>query len=544
MSAVSQAGAIRVAAPEQAGGDQPAPRFVVTVGTDHHPFDRLIGWVNDWLATHSGQAGEFFVQSGSATITPAAESAKFLDTEGLGRVLDEADVMICHGGPGSIADAWQRGQVPIAVPRLRRHGEVVDDHQVDFCRKLSGTGRIRVAEDAASLHALISEAMADRSGFRLGGSPATADATVAHTVARFEELVNDLVSGNGAHRSRFPLIVRGARRARRVINAGTGADRGASEPTGSNPADSSLGFTRLDFCTMSRAADCSRGARMRLKLLPGRALAVAAAAAVAVMPAIGLVTATGAQAAPSLPASGTGPGQNLSYTASSSWQTNDIVWALGYANGGVYVGGQFTSVRPPGDPKGTGEVGQAYLAEFSSSTGNLVSSFNPTLDGKVTAIAVSPDGSTLYVGGSFTHVNGQYHAYLAAFNVATGALINTWKPTATGSVLALAVSPDGSEVYIGGNFGKVDGVTRNRVGAVTASGAGTIEPWNPAVNGSRYHGGRRAGRLPGADRWLLQHLQRRDPAGDRLDQPGRRLVRALGSASRTSCRTTAVACPT
>ena len=232
---------------------------------------------------------------------------------------------------------------------------------------------------------------------------------------------------------------------------------------------------------------------MRLKLLPGRALAVAAAAAVAVMPAIGLVTAQGAQAAPSLPASGTGPGQVLSYAASPAWQTNDIVWALGYANGGVYVGGQFTSVRPPGDPKGTGEVGQAYLAELSSSTGNLISSFNPTLDGKVTAIAVSPDGGTLYVGGSFTHVNGNYHAYLAAFNTSTGALINTWKPTATGSVLALAVSPDGSEVYIGGNFGKVDGVARNRVGAVTASGTGTIEPWAPGREQLSHLGRGRAG---------------------------------------------------
>ena len=222
---MTQTEATRVPAPVQHGGGGPDPRFAVTVGTDHHPFDRLIGWVNDWLAGHPGQTVAFFVQSGSATVEPAAESAKFLGTTDLGRVLDDADVMICHGGPGSIADAWQRGQVPIAVPRLRRHGEAVDDHQVDFCRKLASTGRIRVAEDAAGLHALIEEALADRSGFRLGGSPATGGATVAHTVARFEELVNDLVSGNGAHRSRIPLIARGARRARRGVNAAPGPIR-------------------------------------------------------------------------------------------------------------------------------------------------------------------------------------------------------------------------------------------------------------------------------------------------------------------------------
>ena len=232
-----------LAAPEPHGSGRSGPRVLVTVGTDHHPFDRLIVWINEWLAAHPEHAGSFFVQSGSSKLQPAAESAKFLDMAGLSQVLDDADVVICHGGPGSIADAWQRGQLPIAVPRLRRYGEVVDDHQVDFCRMLAGAGRIRVAEDKASLYALIAEALADQSGFRLGGSPATADATVAHAVARFEELVNDLVS---EPRSRVPLIARGARRARRGAGAGTRPDTGASEPTGTNPAEFLTEFTRPD----------------------------------------------------------------------------------------------------------------------------------------------------------------------------------------------------------------------------------------------------------------------------------------------------------
>ncbi|HEX9623252.1 MAG TPA: LamG domain-containing protein [Streptosporangiaceae bacterium] len=225
-------------------------------------------------------------------------------------------------------------------------------------------------------------------------------------------------------------------------------------------------------------------AHLLTRRLTRRVVIGVAAVSAAVMPAVGTVTAQAAPAASSLPASGSGPGQVLSATAASSWQTNDIVWALAYHNGVVYVGGQFTSVRPPGDPLGTGEVARTYLAAFDSSTGSLITSFDPTLDGKVIAFAVSPDGSTLYVGGSFTHVNGNYHAYLAAFSTSTGALINTWKPSATAAVVSLAVSPDGSELYIGGNFGKVDGQTRNRVGAVTTAGSGTIEPWAPLVNGS------------------------------------------------------------
>ncbi|MGO8885659.1 MAG: LamG-like jellyroll fold domain-containing protein [Streptosporangiaceae bacterium] len=243
---------------------------------------------------------------------------------------------------------------------------------------------------------------------------------------------------------------------------------------------------------------------MKIRVLFGCTALALAAATVTAMPTLHSTAAskpaTAAQA--KLPraiharllSSGSGPGQNLSATASSSWQTNNTVWSEAAANGVVYVGGGFTSVRPPGDPLGTGEVTQSYLAAFNASTGALITTFNPTFTGissscnpstpcGVTALAVSPDGSTLYVGGGFTGVDGSYHAYLAAFSTTTGALITTWKPSATGGVLSIAPSPDGSTIYVGGNFGKLDGVTHNRIGAITAA-TGSVTAYNPIVNGT------------------------------------------------------------
>ena len=63
----------------------------------------------------------------------------------------------------------------------------------------------------------------------------------------------------------------------------------------------------------------------------------------------------------------------------SSWQTDGTVWALASAKGVVYVGGGFTSVRPPGVAlNGTGQVARSYLAAFNASTGALITTFAPT----------------------------------------------------------------------------------------------------------------------------------------------------------------------
>lgn len=222
---------------------------------------------------------------------------------------------------------------------------------------------------------------------------------------------------------------------------------------------------------------------MKIRAIFAGAAMALAATSVTALPALQAPAASASSTAKTQPASGSGPGQNLSATASSSWQTNNTVWAIAPVNGDVYVGGSFTSVRPPGDASGTGEVARTYLAEFSASTGALITSFDPTLNGQVTALAVSPNGSTLYVGGSFTQVNGSSRSHLAAFSTSTGTLSTTWAPNAGNSVLSIALSPDGSDVYIGGTFGKLDNVARTDAGEVS-SATGALLPWAPNLNGS------------------------------------------------------------
>jgi PQQ-like domain len=157
-------------------------------------------------------------------------------------------------------------------------------------------------------------------------------------------------------------------------------------------------------------------------------------------------------------------------TVTPTWQTNGRVEAIQVVGSTVYIGGQFTSVRPAGDPLGTGEVTRNRVAAFNISTGALLP-WDPNASGTVQAIAVS--GSTVFLGGSFTKVRGKGHQRLAAVDATTGTPIATFKPTIDAEVLTLSLS--GSDVYAGGMFTTINGATHDFIAALKTS-TGALDP--------------------------------------------------------------------
>jgi hypothetical protein len=165
-----------------------------------------------------------------------------------------------------------------------------------------------------------------------------------------------------------------------------------------------------------------------------------------------------------------------------TWQTNGRVSAIVVAgNGTTYIGGQFTAVRPAGVCSGcAGTVTRNHLAAFDAN-GNLVTAWNPNVNGNVNALAVSPADGTIIAGGDFTAVNGGVaRSRLAGFAPAGGAAtVRPWTANAGATVSALAVS--GSTLYVGGKFTTIAGVARTRLAAFQL-GAGTLSlngTWKP-----------------------------------------------------------------
>ena len=176
-------------------------------------------------------------------------------------------------------------------------------------------------------------------------------------------------------------------------------------------------------------------------------------------------------------------------TTSAMGQTNGPVWTLQAAGGRIYAGGAFTSTRPSGAAAGSGESGQAYLAAFDATSGAPFSSFAPRLQndytggpGTVFASALSPDGATLYVGGDFNLVDGQRAEHLARFDTATGRFRGGIGANGVdGTVRSLAVSPDGSTLFVGGAFSRANYSARHDLAAFDLR-TGGLTTWAPTVS--------------------------------------------------------------
>lgn len=167
-----------------------SPSVLVSVGTDFHPFDRLVAWVDEWLGTRPGGEVPCLVQYGSSRPPERAAGVPFLGHDDLGSVMASALVVVCHGGPSTIAEARHHGHRPIVVPRSPGLGEHVDDHQQRFSRRLAETGRVRLVLAEQDLRDALEDALAAPAVTR--SEPDLAHLTAAEAALRFGELVDTM----------------------------------------------------------------------------------------------------------------------------------------------------------------------------------------------------------------------------------------------------------------------------------------------------------------------------------------------------------------
>lgn len=112
----------------------------ISVGTQKQNFKRLFHMVENSkvLSNHRIIAQTGYTEFSSRKI----ESIPFMSNELYKKYIDESDIVICHGGVGTIFDALYAGKKVLAIPRLSKYEEHVNDHQIEVCDELEKEGYI------------------------------------------------------------------------------------------------------------------------------------------------------------------------------------------------------------------------------------------------------------------------------------------------------------------------------------------------------------------------------------------------------------------
>ena len=123
----------------------------VTLGSQKFQFDRLLKKIDE-LIDKGIITDEVFAQIGSSTYLPQNyKYTRFMDREEFSGHIENASLVVTHGGTGVIMGAVKKGKKVIAVPRLAKYGEHVDDHQLQLLHQFDDLGIICYCKDVDKL---------------------------------------------------------------------------------------------------------------------------------------------------------------------------------------------------------------------------------------------------------------------------------------------------------------------------------------------------------------------------------------------------------
>lgn len=115
----------------------------IILGSQKFQFNRLLKAVDKLRLDE-----KIIAQIGYSDYKPVNYSYKeFFNRDEFEEIMNQSDIVITHGGTGAIIGAVKNGKKVIAVPRLKKYGEHVDDHQVQLIEQFGKLNLIYACED-------------------------------------------------------------------------------------------------------------------------------------------------------------------------------------------------------------------------------------------------------------------------------------------------------------------------------------------------------------------------------------------------------------
>ena len=158
----------------------------VTVGNAKQGFQRILDAIDALTGNGFFGSEQVFIQTGYNTgFQPLhCDYKAFLPMDEFQQWLEKSDLIISHGGC-TVISAVRLGKVPVVIPRRKKYGEHVNDHQVQLVEVLTSEGLVVPAYEAEDLPQAITETRR-RSGHPRPPSPSQMLALVAQAI---EELI-------------------------------------------------------------------------------------------------------------------------------------------------------------------------------------------------------------------------------------------------------------------------------------------------------------------------------------------------------------------
>lgn len=127
-------------------------KIFITLGSQKFQFNRLLKAVDELCEKGTVDAEDVFAQIGYSDYVPQMYNYKtFLDRDEFSNEMEKADIVITHGGTGAIIGAVKKEKKVIAVPRLSKYGEHVDDHQLQLIKQFDDLNLICPCRDTNKL---------------------------------------------------------------------------------------------------------------------------------------------------------------------------------------------------------------------------------------------------------------------------------------------------------------------------------------------------------------------------------------------------------
>ncbi|KHD44219.1 glycosyltransferase [Streptococcus hongkongensis] len=165
----------------------------ITVGTHEQQFNRLIKKIDDLVGAGIVKE-EVFIQKGFSDYIPKnCDWVDFLSYEEMENFISRSSCVITHGGPSTYMNVISKNKNPIIVPRLKKYNEHVNDHQLDFLKKLklSGTYHLIFIEEVSELERNINQQLKNKKISEF--SPSTNNSFVSNLKNVIDDLFKEKV---------------------------------------------------------------------------------------------------------------------------------------------------------------------------------------------------------------------------------------------------------------------------------------------------------------------------------------------------------------